>query len=187
MCGVEGHIPDVHAHAGAIETAIPNSRRIVVSDVGHLMYIEKPEEFLTIVTHFLAFLRSIVSKSDLQEFSERSRSEWITAYPEITPKMEFCPGGRQSDRNLENSPTSRLEERIGVKATVERRVTCPESRLRPCANFRLPTMRQTSQAAHSETDQELLPPHEGWDQHAEHRRASSRDRDFRGPSTHSEA
>jgi len=25
----------------------------VVSDVGHLMYIEKPEEFLTIVTHFL--------------------------------------------------------------------------------------------------------------------------------------
>ena len=74
MCGVEGHIPDVHAHAGAIETAIPNSRRIVVSDVGHLMYIEKPEEFLTIVTHFLAFLRSIVSKSDLQEFSERSRS-----------------------------------------------------------------------------------------------------------------
>ena len=32
----------------------------------------------------------------------------------------------------------------------------------------LPTMRQTSQAAHSETDQELLPPHEGWDQHAEH-------------------
>jgi len=49
----EADIPDVHAHAGAIETAIPNSRRIVVSDVGHLMYIEKPEEFLTIVNHFL--------------------------------------------------------------------------------------------------------------------------------------
>lgn len=49
----DADIPDVHAHAGAIETAIPNSRRIVVSDVGHLMYIEKPEEFLAIVTHFL--------------------------------------------------------------------------------------------------------------------------------------
>jgi 3-oxoadipate enol-lactonase len=49
----DADIPDVHANAGAIETAIPNSRRIVISDVGHVMYIEKPEEFLTIVTHFL--------------------------------------------------------------------------------------------------------------------------------------
>jgi 3-oxoadipate enol-lactonase len=49
----DADIPEVHAHAGAIETAIPNSRRIVVSDAGHLMYIENPEEFLTIVTHFL--------------------------------------------------------------------------------------------------------------------------------------
>ncbi len=49
----DADIPDVHAHAGAIETAIPDSRRIVVLDVGHLMYIEKPEEFLTIVTRFL--------------------------------------------------------------------------------------------------------------------------------------
>jgi 3-oxoadipate enol-lactonase len=54
----DADIPDVHAHAGAIEAAIPNSRRIVVSDVvGHLMYIEKPEEFLTIITHFLGFNR----------------------------------------------------------------------------------------------------------------------------------
>ena len=49
----DGDIPDVQAHAGAIETAIPNSRRIVVPDVGHLMYIEKPEEFVTLITHFL--------------------------------------------------------------------------------------------------------------------------------------
>ena len=39
----DADIPDVHAHAGAIETAIPNLRRIVISDVGHLIYIEKPE------------------------------------------------------------------------------------------------------------------------------------------------
>ena len=53
----DADILDVHAHAGAIETAIPNWRRIGVSDVGHLMYIEKPEEFLTIVTQFLEFNR----------------------------------------------------------------------------------------------------------------------------------
>jgi 3-oxoadipate enol-lactonase len=46
-------IPDVHAHAGAIETGIANSRRIVIPDTGHLMYLEKPEEFTGIVMHFL--------------------------------------------------------------------------------------------------------------------------------------
>jgi len=49
----DADIPDVHAHAGAIETGIPNSRRIVVSDAGHLMYLEKPEEFSRIVIGFL--------------------------------------------------------------------------------------------------------------------------------------
>jgi pimeloyl-ACP methyl ester carboxylesterase len=49
----DADIPDVHAHSGAIETGIPNSRRIVVSDTGHLMYLEKPEEFTQIVVHFL--------------------------------------------------------------------------------------------------------------------------------------
>ncbi len=49
----DSDIPDVHAHAGAIETRIANSRRIVISDTGHLMYLEKPEEFTAIVIHFL--------------------------------------------------------------------------------------------------------------------------------------
>jgi 3-oxoadipate enol-lactonase len=46
-------IPDVHAHAGVIEAGIPNARRVVVSDAGHLMYLEKPEEFSRIVIGFL--------------------------------------------------------------------------------------------------------------------------------------
>ena len=46
-------IPDVHAHAGVIETGIPNSRRIVVEDAGHLMYLEKPEEFTRLVVTFV--------------------------------------------------------------------------------------------------------------------------------------
>jgi pimeloyl-ACP methyl ester carboxylesterase len=49
----DADIPDVHAHAGAIETGIHNSRRIVVSDGGHLIYLEKPEEFSRIVIGFL--------------------------------------------------------------------------------------------------------------------------------------
>lgn len=46
-------IPDVHAHAGVIENGIPHSRRVVVEDAGHLMYLEKPEQFSRLVINFL--------------------------------------------------------------------------------------------------------------------------------------
>ena len=49
----DADIPDVHAHAGAIEAGIPDARRVVISDVGHLMYLEKPAEFARIVIEFL--------------------------------------------------------------------------------------------------------------------------------------
>jgi pimeloyl-ACP methyl ester carboxylesterase len=66
ILGGDADIPDVDAHAGAIETGIPDPRRIVVSDVGHLMYIEKPEEFLTIVTQFLDVNRSEERPANVQ-------------------------------------------------------------------------------------------------------------------------
>jgi pimeloyl-ACP methyl ester carboxylesterase len=49
----DADIPDVHAHAGAIEAGIPRSRRVVVPGTGHLMYLEKPEEFAKIVLGFI--------------------------------------------------------------------------------------------------------------------------------------
>ena len=49
----DADIPDVHAHAGAIEAGIPRARRVVIHDVGHLMYLEKPAEFSRIVIEFL--------------------------------------------------------------------------------------------------------------------------------------
>jgi len=49
----EADIPDVHAHAGAIEAGIPGSKRVVVTDAGHLMYVEKPEEFGRVVITFI--------------------------------------------------------------------------------------------------------------------------------------
>lgn len=49
----DADIPDVQSHAGVIESGIPNARRVVVSDAGHLMYLEKPEEFSHIVIDFL--------------------------------------------------------------------------------------------------------------------------------------
>jgi 3-oxoadipate enol-lactonase len=49
----DADIPDVHAHAGAIEAGIPRARCVVINDVGHLMYLEKPAEFSRIVIEFL--------------------------------------------------------------------------------------------------------------------------------------
>jgi 3-oxoadipate enol-lactonase len=49
----EADIPDVHAHAGVIQVGIPGSRRMVIEDAGHLMYLEKPEEFSRAVITFL--------------------------------------------------------------------------------------------------------------------------------------
>jgi 3-oxoadipate enol-lactonase len=61
----ERDIPDVHAHAGAIEAGIPNVRRIVVEGTGHLMYLEKPSVFTDLVFEFVgATERSLSSSSN---------------------------------------------------------------------------------------------------------------------------
>jgi 3-oxoadipate enol-lactonase len=44
---------DVHAHAGALQALIPGARRIVISDSGHLVYLEHPEAFVDVITTFL--------------------------------------------------------------------------------------------------------------------------------------
>jgi len=49
----DADIPDVHAHAGAIEAGIRRSRRVVVKDVGHPMYLEEPAEFSRLVIGFI--------------------------------------------------------------------------------------------------------------------------------------
>ena len=49
----DADIPDVHAHAGAIEAGIPRARRVVVPGTGHIMYLEKPDQFEHIVLDFM--------------------------------------------------------------------------------------------------------------------------------------
>ena len=52
----EKDIPDVLAHAGAIEAGIAGSSRIVLKDAGHLCYLEQPEAFNAAVEDFLSLL-----------------------------------------------------------------------------------------------------------------------------------
>jgi 3-oxoadipate enol-lactonase len=49
----DADIPDVHAHAGAIQAGMAGSKRMIISDAGHLMYLEKAEEFSHAVILFI--------------------------------------------------------------------------------------------------------------------------------------
>ncbi|HVT57939.1 MAG TPA: alpha/beta hydrolase [Thermoanaerobaculia bacterium] len=49
----ENDIPDVHAHAGAIQAGIAGAQRIVVRDAGHLVHLEQPQLFNSLVFDFL--------------------------------------------------------------------------------------------------------------------------------------
>ena len=49
----EFDIPDVHAHAGAINAGIVNSRREIIPKSGHLIQMEQPEAFNQAVIRFL--------------------------------------------------------------------------------------------------------------------------------------
>ncbi len=49
----EYDIPDVHAHAGAIEAGIPNAKRIIINNSAHLIPIEKPVLITEKILEFL--------------------------------------------------------------------------------------------------------------------------------------
>ncbi|MFC2139814.1 hypothetical protein ACFLR4_04050, partial [Bacteroidota bacterium] len=49
----EFDIPDVHAHSGAIESGITNSRREIILNAGHLIPLEQPAAFNAAVMKFL--------------------------------------------------------------------------------------------------------------------------------------
>jgi pimeloyl-ACP methyl ester carboxylesterase len=53
----EFDIPDVHAHAGAINAGIPGSKRDLIAKSGHLVPIEQPAAFNAAVSVFLNAMR----------------------------------------------------------------------------------------------------------------------------------
>ncbi|WP_029906979.1 alpha/beta fold hydrolase [Caulobacter sp. UNC358MFTsu5.1] len=46
-------MPDVHAHAGALEALIPGARRIIMTGGGHFIYLERPDAFADVVGGFV--------------------------------------------------------------------------------------------------------------------------------------
>lgn len=49
----ERDIADVQAWAGALEALIPDAKRVVMSDAGHLIYLEQPQAFVEQVEGFI--------------------------------------------------------------------------------------------------------------------------------------
>ncbi len=49
----EYDIPDVHAHSGVIELGITDSKRVIISNAGHLIPLEQPDAFNTAALKFL--------------------------------------------------------------------------------------------------------------------------------------
>ncbi|HEY3638869.1 MAG TPA: alpha/beta hydrolase, partial [Rhizomicrobium sp.] len=50
----EYDIADNHAQAGAAEALMPNAKRIVVTDAGHMLYMEHPDVFAGLVAQFVS-------------------------------------------------------------------------------------------------------------------------------------
>lgn len=62
----DADIPDVHAHAGAIEAGIPRAHRVVMEGVGHLLYLEKPAEFARLTIAFLESNQTIEPRQEIR-------------------------------------------------------------------------------------------------------------------------
>lgn len=73
----DADIPDVHAHAGAIEAGIPRSRRIILSNAGHLAHLELPNEFAKVVIGFIQakYVSIDHTLSSPRDFRHSERSE----------------------------------------------------------------------------------------------------------------
>jgi pimeloyl-ACP methyl ester carboxylesterase len=48
----EYDVADNQAQAGAVEALMPNAKRVVVPDSGHLLYLERPDAFVGLVAPF---------------------------------------------------------------------------------------------------------------------------------------
>lgn len=79
----EFDIPDVHAHSGAINAAIPNSRRVVVNEAAHLVPFEKPRIFNEYVVCFYKNIKliSMIEKKGV-EFAVKFYMKKINENPD---------------------------------------------------------------------------------------------------------
>jgi hypothetical protein len=78
----EYDIPDCHAHAGAMETGIAGSKRVIINKSGHIVPLEQPAVFNEIV---LAFLHE---KRFFEILGQKGVSEAVRAFQEARERND---------------------------------------------------------------------------------------------------
>ncbi len=78
----EYDIPDCHAHAGAMETGIAGSERVIVNKSGHIVPLEQPAIFNEIVLKFLN------EKKFFEILAQKGVSEAVRAFQEARKRND---------------------------------------------------------------------------------------------------
>lgn len=106
----EYDIPDVHAHAGVIEFGIPNAKRKIISNSGHLIPLEQPDTFNK---ESLKFLRGL-------EFFNILNSQGVNAAAKYyLDKRTREPGIILFDENVMNSLGYSFLQNSKIKDAIE--------------------------------------------------------------------
>jgi pimeloyl-ACP methyl ester carboxylesterase len=90
----EYDIPDVHAHAGAIEAGIEGAKRIVISNAAHLVPLEQPDDFNG---HVSLFIKETAFFEILESQGTAAASDFITEAKRRNPDEVLF---RESEINL---------------------------------------------------------------------------------------
>jgi 3-oxoadipate enol-lactonase len=89
----EYDIPDVHAVSGALQSGIPNSKRKIISNSGHLIPLEQPEAFNAAV---LKFLNSLGFYKVLNSAGVEAAVQYFQKKHETEPDVVFFDEGEMN-------------------------------------------------------------------------------------------
>ncbi|MBP7147539.1 MAG: alpha/beta fold hydrolase [Acidobacteria bacterium] len=107
----EHDIPDVHAHGGAIAAGIPNARREVLSDCGHVPYLEVPGDFATTV---LAFLQGAPFQEVLDNEGPRQAKQFLRDARAKDPAAVLFAEDELNDRGYLQLARGASEEAVAL-------------------------------------------------------------------------
>jgi len=95
----EADIPDVHAHAGAIQAGISGARREIVSQAGHLVALEKPQEVTDLIRSF--FIESAFFETISRDGAEAAVKAYRTILKQ-NPEARLIDEGRLNQLGYES-------------------------------------------------------------------------------------
>jgi pimeloyl-ACP methyl ester carboxylesterase len=119
----EFDIPDVHAHAGAINAGIANSKRDIIPKSGHLIPIEQPTLFNNKVKEFLEAVSTTSVPGSLEDDTKSIRVPEGNRKPVLLDGL-FSPGEWEDAEKIDIHPNVSLYLKkygghifIGIKIT----------------------------------------------------------------------